>query len=235
MNTPSSPLSSPTQAPDTEPVNLNPEAGGTGYPNSGTLPPGTTRYRGRKARNRLIRLSSMPSWMYRAVVDKFMLGASPKSVASFIFGYPESERGGLQGLAFDTLRKYLQVLAEDVAEYKRLQPPPTMGAVQAEVRATIPAELQQAVAICYFQTRSRARRKCFRKPYASGSATGAKQEANGCLGGPTSHLGEGTERFRLAICHRSSLLFYLPFSRPNYPALTSIRRKPGSRGCNSAC
>jgi hypothetical protein len=104
MSTPSSPLSSPTQAPDTEPVNLNPEASGTGYPNSGTLPPGTTRYRGRKARNRLIRLSSMPSWMYRKVVDMLMLGASPRMVADWIFEYPQNELQpsqdwGIRGLA----------------------------------------------------------------------------------------------------------------------------------------
>ena len=90
----------------------------------------------------LIRLSSMPSWMYRKVIDHFMLGASPRMVASFIFDYPEDQRGGIRDLSFDTLRQYLQVLAEDVREQKRRQPPPTMAQVQAEVRAVIPAELQ---------------------------------------------------------------------------------------------
>jgi hypothetical protein len=147
MSIPSSLPSSPTQATETQPVNQNPGARYPGYPISGTLPPDTPDIpRGRKARNRLIRLSSMPSWMYRKVIDMFMLGASPKSVARFIFDYPTNERGGIGDLSFETLRQYLQVLAEDVAEQKRLQPPPTMAQVQAEVRAVIPAKLQQVVA-----------------------------------------------------------------------------------------
>jgi len=32
--------------------------------------------------------------MYRKVIDHFMLGASPRMVASFIFDYPEDQRGG---------------------------------------------------------------------------------------------------------------------------------------------
>jgi hypothetical protein len=85
MSTPSSLPSSPTQATDQQPVNLNPEASGIRYPIFGNSPPDTpdTRlHRWGRRRNRLIRLSGMPGWMYRGVIDRFMLGASPKSVAT---------------------------------------------------------------------------------------------------------------------------------------------------------
>ena len=35
------------------------------------------------------------------------------------------------------MQQYVQVLAADVAEQKRLQPPPTMGQVRAEVREAV--------------------------------------------------------------------------------------------------
>ena len=85
MSTPSSLPSSPIQAPDTEPVNLNPEAAGAGHEIFGNSPPGTPRER--KARNRVIRLSAMPPFL------------SPKSVARWIFDYPDEQRGGIRGLA----------------------------------------------------------------------------------------------------------------------------------------
>jgi len=55
--------------------------------------------RAREARNRLIRLCAVPSRMYCGVIDRFMLGASPRSVARWIFGYPVEQRGGIRGLA----------------------------------------------------------------------------------------------------------------------------------------
>jgi len=59
----------------------------------------------RYGRGMLTRLSSMPSWMYRGVIDHFMLGASARMVANWIFDYPQHERGGIGDLAFNTLRQ----------------------------------------------------------------------------------------------------------------------------------
>jgi len=61
------------------------------------------------------------------VIDRFMLGASPRMVADWIFEYPDEQRGGIQELKFDTVRQYLQLLAEDVERQKRLKPPPPDG------------------------------------------------------------------------------------------------------------
>jgi len=102
MTAPSSLPSSPTQATETEPVSQNFEADCTGYRISENSPTGTTwshqlSYRERWGRNRLVRLSSMPPWMYRGVVDRFMLGTSPRSVVRWIFDYPDEQRGGIWG------------------------------------------------------------------------------------------------------------------------------------------
>ena len=84
MSTPSSLPSSPTQAPETQPLNQNPGELHPGYKISGNSPTDTMdttvsshlSYRERWARNRLIRLSSMPSWMYRCAGpdDQLLVG-----------------------------------------------------------------------------------------------------------------------------------------------------------------
>jgi len=98
MSTSSSLPSSPVQGPDTQPVNQNSGGVYPGYEISENSPMDTTisnhlSYRERLDRNRLTRLSSMPSWMYRGVIDRLMLGASPRMVAGRIFEYPDEQRG----------------------------------------------------------------------------------------------------------------------------------------------
>jgi hypothetical protein len=77
----------------------------------------------------LLRLSSLPAHLYRETVDRLVRGDSVYNVSHWLAA--RRDRGRLQDLNQETLRKYLYQLAEEVKRQKRAHPP----ASRAEVKA----------------------------------------------------------------------------------------------------